>query len=118
MPDRPAITRPPASTPGPSTKRLSSRQRGYTTAWDKASRAFLAAHPLCFYCELLGRIVAAEHTDHYDPAPAGSEAFWDEARWRPACSYHNSGKRDTPGDVYVAQLLNNHRQAQSRPQQS
>lgn len=103
MPNRPSTSR--GITPRPSNPRPTAHQRGYTTAWQKASRTFLQLNPLCYYCELLGRIVAAVHTDHYDPAEPGTPAFWDEANWRPACAYHNSGKRDTPGDQYVAALL-------------
>lgn len=85
--------------------RASSRERGYTTAWDKASRYFLTMNPCCYYCRLLGKIEAAVHTDHFNPCEPGSVAFMDSDNFRPACLFHNSQKRDTPGDVYVAKLL-------------
>jgi hypothetical protein len=69
------------------------------------ARAFLLVNPLCYYCGLLGRVEAAEHVDHYSPTEPHSPGFLDPANLRPACAYHNSQKRDTPGDEYVARIL-------------
>jgi 5-methylcytosine-specific restriction endonuclease McrA len=108
MPTRPSITKPARPPAGRAGHRLTKSQRGYTSAWDRAARAFLQQHPLCYYCELLGRIEAAEHVDHYNPAEPHTPAFFDPANLRPACAHHNSQKRDTPGDEYVARLLAQH----------
>ena len=40
-----------------------------TTAWRRASRAHLARHPLCTYCEARGRIAAANAVDHVRATP-------------------------------------------------
>jgi 5-methylcytosine-specific restriction endonuclease McrA len=69
------------------------------------ARAFLREHPLCYYCGLLGRVEAAQHVDHYNPAEPHTPAFFDTANLRAACAYHNSQKRDTPGDEYLARIL-------------
>jgi hypothetical protein len=43
--------------------------------------------------------------DHYDPLEPHTPAFFDTRNWRPSCATHNSAKRDTPGDEFVARLL-------------
>src|SRR5262245_16224840 len=105
MPTRPNTSRPthpPArGAGGPASARL----RGYTPQWDRAARLFLAQHPLCYYCGLLGRVEAAEHVDHYNPAEPRSPEFFDPANLRPACAHHNSQKRDTPGDEDVSRII-------------
>jgi 5-methylcytosine-specific restriction endonuclease McrA len=105
MPTRPNTSRPPRPPARGAGGRPTCDQRGYTWAWRQAARAFLRVNPLCHYCGLLGRVEAAEHVDHYNPAEPHSPAFFDTANLRPACAYHNSQKRDTPGDEYVARLL-------------
>lgn len=87
----------------PVDQRLSSRQRGYTHAWTKASKAFLAEHPLCHYCELMGRLVSATTVDHRD-GHKDYETFWDVSKWLPSCKYHNDSKGDTPYSVYVERI--------------
>jgi hypothetical protein len=114
MPTRPTISKPARPPRGRAGERLTARQRGYTSGWDREARAFLAAHPLYYYCELLGRVEAAQHVDHYNPAEPHTPAFFDPANLRPACAYHNSQKRDMPGDEYVPRLLSQQAAASAR----
>ncbi len=64
-------------------RRGSARERGYTTAWDRAAKRYLREHPLCEYAqaETPPRIVAAELVDHLYPHRGDQDLFWDEANW-------------------------------------
>jgi 5-methylcytosine-specific restriction endonuclease McrA len=104
MPTRPAVNRPPGPVQRHTDRKLSPRQRGYTHRWSDYSRSYLAEHPLCYYCSILGRVIAAQATDHYNPAAPDTPEFWDPNNHRPACHWHNGQKGDTPGDVYVARI--------------
>lgn len=66
--------------------RKSSRERGYTAAWDKASKRFLADNPLCRGCR---RDVPATVTDHVVPHKGDAARFWDQSNWQPACGWHH-----------------------------
>ena len=58
-------------------RRGSSRQRGYTTAWQKARAVYLAQHPLCVFCEREGLVTAAVVVDHIEAHHGDHEKFWD-----------------------------------------
>lgn len=74
--------------------RGSSRERGYTGAWDKASKRFLRGHPLCVCCEANGGDEAASLTDHIIPHRGDMMLFWDESNWQALCAWcHNSIKK-------------------------
>ena len=70
-------------------RRGSARARGYTRRWDKASKAFLRAHPLCLGCTAMGRVEGAVLTDHIVPHRGNQALFWDEANWQPSCRWHH-----------------------------
>jgi 5-methylcytosine-specific restriction protein A len=58
--------------------RLSSTERGYGTKWQKFSKSYLAAHPLCVdpfhvHGEVL---VPATETDHIIPHKGDMALFW------------------------------------------
>ena len=42
----------------------SAGSRGYGRAWQKASRQYLAVHPLCVKCMAVGRYTKATVVDH------------------------------------------------------
>ncbi len=89
-------------------RRPSARERGYTSQWDKASKAFLREHPLCHYCQLIGLLKPAECVDHKQPHKGDYGMMWDADNWASACLYHNSTKRDTAYDVFVRGLLSSY----------
>jgi 5-methylcytosine-specific restriction protein A len=66
-------------------RRPGSRQRGYTSKWEKARAAFLRAHPYC-HCG-----AAATEVDHAIPVALGG-AMWDETNWQSLCRSHHSAK--------------------------
>ena len=67
-------------------QRGSARERGYTSAWQKARAAYLNSHPLCLSCERLGRVVAASVVDHRTPHRGDKALFWDSTgNWQPLC---------------------------------
>ncbi len=72
----------------PTPARLSAAKRGYGARWQKTSRAYLAAHPLCVdpYRAHRGRAVAATLTDHIVPHRGDMRLFWDSDNWQPLCA--------------------------------
>ena len=57
-----------------------------TVRWRKARKMFLAAHPLCTFCESQGIDAAAKVVDHKVPHNEDPVLFWDEGNWQPLCS--------------------------------
>lgn len=82
--------------------RGSARERGYTPAWDRASAAFLLAHPICPACEAAGLIVAAEVTDHVIPHKGDRALFWSRTNWQPACRWHHDAVKQRLEQLYAA----------------
>ena len=60
-------------------------KRGYTRQWQKISRQYLQAHPLCAECMRQGRYTKATVVDHITPHRGDPRLFWDEANWQPMC---------------------------------
>jgi 5-methylcytosine-specific restriction protein A len=65
--------------------RPTARQRGYGARWEKARKAWLAAHPLCALCERHGRIKGAGIVDHIRPHRGDMGLFWDSTNWQSLC---------------------------------
>ena len=63
----------------------SAASRGYGRAWQKASKQFLQAHPLCEECQRQGKYVKATVVDHVTPHRGNPELFWDRSNWRVLC---------------------------------
>jgi 5-methylcytosine-specific restriction protein A len=65
--------------------RATSARRGYGYKWQKASAAFLRAHPLC-QCEEckegMLRVLPASVTDHKIPHRGDMRLFWDPSNWQ------------------------------------
>lgn len=70
-------------------KRGSARGRGYNSRWDRESRAFRQANPLCLGCQAVGRVVATAVTDHTMPHRGDERLFWDPDNRQPACQWHH-----------------------------
>lgn len=65
-------------------ERGSSAERGYGYRWQKASKAYLLAHPIAvdWFKEHHGRIYAAEVVDHIIPHRGDMKLFWDPNNWQ------------------------------------
>jgi len=63
----------------------SAGSRGYGRAWQKASRQYLAAHPLCVKCMEEGRYRKATVVDHIVPHRGDETLFWDRDNWQALC---------------------------------
>jgi 5-methylcytosine-specific restriction protein A len=70
-------------------RRGSSRARGYTVAWDAASKDHLRVHPLCLGCEAVGNTTPARLVDHVEPHKGDMAKFWDRTMWQSACRWHH-----------------------------
>ena len=80
--------RPAVRMAAPATPRAKTAQRGYGAAWQRASNAYLDAHPTCVLCgQPIDRSKGSDDrgcVDH-EPAHKGDMGrFWDRATWRPA----------------------------------
>lgn len=76
-------------------RRGSARERGYSTQWNKYSKAFLAmlGHQFCSLHLDEGCAVVAQCVDHIDPPRgAGDPKFWDKTNHQAACIHCNSVK--------------------------
>ena len=76
----------------------SAAARGYDTAWNRARRDYLAAHPLCVMCMAQGKYTKATVVDHIKPHRGDRALFWDRDNWQALCkSCHDSktGKEDS-----------------------
>ena len=72
-------------------QRGTAAERGYGRRWQRASKAFLAEHPLCVECAKRQRAIAATVVDHLRPHRGDQSLFWDLDNWQPLCvPCHNS----------------------------
>ena len=75
-------------------RRLSARQRGYNTRWDKARRTHLKGEPLCRMCLAQDRVTQATVVDHIAPHRGDQGLFWDTDNWQSLCrTHHNAAKQ-------------------------
>lgn len=66
----------------------------YSYRWQRASKAFLAEHPLCVFCEKLGRVTPSSVVDHVKPHRGDEAMFWDSTNWQALCKpCHDSVKQ-------------------------
>ncbi len=72
--------------------RLSARQRGYDTQWDKFREGFLASNPLCQYCLGRGTTEPATVVDHDLPHDGDIELFWNNTYTALCKQCHDSTK--------------------------
>ena len=70
----------------------SAASRGYNRAWQKASKQYLAAHPLCVKCLEEGKFRKATVVDHIIPHRGDEKLFWDRSNWQPLCKEHHDRK--------------------------
>ena len=73
----------------------SASARGYGRRWQKASKAFLNANPLCAECARRGKYVKATVVDHIQPHRGDPSLFWDHDNWQPLCKHHHDVKTIT-----------------------
>lgn len=99
MPSMPPMLRPQGWKPRPvaerenDARRGTAAARGYDRRWSKASLAYRAAHPLCEYCELEGRVSASTLTDHLYPHRLYAGVFWLSKWWVSSCDTCHSGMK-------------------------
>jgi 5-methylcytosine-specific restriction protein A len=68
----------------PTRETASANERGYGRRWQKASKAFLRAHPFAvdIFNRHDGRIYPAELVDHIVPHHGDMTLFWDVNNWQ------------------------------------
>lgn len=75
----------------------STKEKGYTSRWNKARSRYLKLHPLCVHCQNKGKLTKARVVDHITPHRGDQGLFWNENNWQPLCkSCHDkkTGKFD------------------------
>jgi 5-methylcytosine-specific restriction protein A len=88
-------------------ERGTARERGYSTAWQKARGAFLQEHPLCEEHLRRGETAAANVVDHIQPHRGDQTLFWDRGNWQAICkSCHDKKTVSTDGGFGHARRLN------------
>ena len=65
--------------------RPSAAARGYGSKWQKASKKYLEAHPLCVKCMAVGEYTKATVVDHIIPHRGDQKLFWDRSNWQALC---------------------------------
>src|SRR5579883_2992449 len=75
-------------------RRQTAAQRGCGYRWQRASKAYLLAHPFCAdpYGLHEGLPVRATCVDHIVPHKGAYWLFWDAANWQPLCDSCHSRK--------------------------
>lgn len=73
-------------------RRPSAARRGYGRRWQRESKRFLAAQPLCVACEREGLMRAATVVDHRIPHRGNALLFWDRSNWQVLCTKHHNQK--------------------------
>lgn len=66
-------------------QRGSAHQRGYGYKWQRASKRYLKAHPLCECPECMAgvlRVTEATVVDHIKPHKGDMALFWDRHNWQ------------------------------------
>lgn len=96
MPTRPPRAHPQGKPPKPRVHapRVSSRQRGYDTKWEKARAGFLAKHPRCECPQHKGKPDAppSDTIDHIVAHKGDPKKFWDRSNWRASTRSCNARK--------------------------
>jgi len=69
--------------------RPTARQRGYTSKWERESKAFLAqpGHERCVHCGAPATLV-----DHKQAHKGDMKLFWSRSNWQPSCGACNRRK--------------------------
>lgn len=63
----------------------STKEKGYTSRWNKARLRFLKVHPLCVKCQSNGKLTKATVVDHITPHRGDQDLFWNQANWQALC---------------------------------
>ena len=75
--------------------RPSANDRGYDHYWQKVSKRYLKANPLCKQCQCESRLAQAEVVDHIIPHRGDRQLFWDESNWQSLCKRCHDRKTRT-----------------------
>ena len=60
-------------------------KRGYGSRWQRLSKEYLQAHPLCVQCQKNGHYTRATVVDHIIPHRGDRKLFWDPDNWQALC---------------------------------
>lgn len=114
MPSRPKQFNPRPRAPGAADAheldRGSARERGYSTRWDRAARAYRMRFPLCVGCRAIGLDAPADVVDHVIPHQGDQALFWNEGNWQSVCRWHHDVVKQSleaawrKGDLQAAEL--------------
>lgn len=73
-------------------QRGSAASRGYGYKWQKASKLFLDANPLCVACLGTGTVEPSTEVDHIIPHRGDPKLFWRRSNWQALCKTCHSAK--------------------------
>lgn len=76
----------------------SAAKRGYSSWWQRESKAFLKEYPLCEECKRNGKYTQATVVDHVVPHRGNDKLFRDKSNWQSLCKQchdRKTGKHDS-----------------------
>jgi 5-methylcytosine-specific restriction protein A len=85
--------------------RPSARERGYSGAWERARKGYLASHPYCVMHAKMGMRVEATVVDHVQPHRGDKALFWDKSNWQPLCKAHHDSTKQMQENGRIVRLI-------------
>lgn len=79
----------------------STKEKGYTSKWNKERLRFLKVHPLCVRCQADGKLTKATVVDHITPHRGDQELFWNQSNWQALCKSCHDRKTKTEDRLVV-----------------
>ena len=86
-------------THAPIHKRAGAAARGYNSRWQRLSKKYLQAHPLCVECKRTGRLTPATVVDHIVPHRGNPQLMWSEGNWQSLCKQCHDKKTGTHDSI-------------------
>src|SRR5690606_20822563 len=71
---------------------MTAHQRGYTGKWRREADGYLAQHPWCGHCRMIGNRTRATEVDHINPHRGNMTLFWDRTSWQGLCKHRHAVK--------------------------
>ncbi|MGF7163146.1 5-methylcytosine-specific restriction endonuclease McrA [Rhodoligotrophos appendicifer] len=76
-------------------RRGSATDRGYGAAWRRLRARHLSQHPLCVFCEKMGRIEAATVVDHRTAHKGDHMLMFDPGNLQSLCKVHHDSTKQS-----------------------
>lgn len=85
--------------------RPSAAKRGYSSKWQRVSKAYLRKHQLCVKCMAEGKYVTATVVDHIVPHRGDHYLMWSDTNWQALCKSCHDRKTGNEVTAYLQAVL-------------